>query len=181
MRLTCFSFALVFSLLACGKSSITNLSEMTEGNEIIQIDSMNTMNEPTGTLNLNRDSQAVVEAVTFSGSEHNYRFDVQLKSPDTGCEQYADWWEIIDQKENLIYRRILLHSHVDEQPFTRSGSPVDIDDTTFVYIRGHMNNLGYSSFVFGGSIKDGFEAMELPITFAANLVAAAPLPDGCAF
>jgi len=181
MRLSCFTFLIVFSLLACAKSANNGFADIEEGTEIIQEDSTHTMNIPTGTLNLNIDSQAVVEAVTFSGNENEYRFNVQLKSPDTGCDQYADWWEIIDQNENLIYRRILLHSHVNEQPFTRSGSPVEISADTFVYIRGHMNNLGYGSMVFGGSINDGFEAMELPIEFGANLVATAPLPDGCAF
>jgi len=138
-------------------------------------------NPMEGTFMLNQDSQAVVTAVSFTGSEDNYTFSVTLESPDTGCDQYADWWEIFDKEENLIYRRILAHSHVNEQPFTRSGGSVEIKEDTFVYIRGHMNELGYGSLVFGGTVKDGFEAMELPIEFAAILSGIDPLPTNCSF
>ena len=134
-----------------------------------------------GTFNLNQDSQAVVSAVNYSGSEGNYTFSVELTSPDTGCDQYADWWEIFDKEGQLLYRRVLGHSHVNEQPFTRSGGPVAITPTTFIYIRGHMNTLGYGSLVFSGTIEDGFSAAELPIEFAGDLVSADPLPTGCAF
>jgi len=141
----------------------------------------NNNNPMEGTLILEQDSQAVVTAVRFTGNEEEYTFSVTLKSPDTGCGQYADWWEVFDKEENLIYRRILAHSHVNEQPFTRSGGPVAIKENTFVYIRGHMNELGYGSLVFGGTVKDGFEAMELPIEFAAILSGIEPLPTNCSF
>ena len=59
-------------------------------------------------------SLASVTEISWTGEEHNYTFSVTLRSPDTGCEQYADWWEIIDLEGNLIYRRILGHSHVNE-------------------------------------------------------------------
>ncbi len=184
MRLCCLFILLFYGLLiSCTKQSSNNLTEENDAEKMEQIDSTNTnpMNIPTGTFQLNQDSHAVVEAINFSGEANNYTFNVQLKSPDTGCEQYADWWEVIDKEAQLIYRRILQHSHVNEQPFTRSGGSVGIDANTFVYIRGHMNTLGYGSLVFGGSIKDGFEAIELPIEFGADLDKVAPLPDGCAF
>jgi len=167
-------FISIFSILACAKKTVN----ITEEETSILDENSNSMEE---TPIRNQDGKAVVTAVDVSGSEDNYIFSVTLESPDTGCDQYADWWEIFDKEENLIYRRILTHSHVNEQPFTRAGGAVAIKEDTFVYIRGHMNNLGYSSLVFGGTVKDGFEALELSIEFAAELVETAPLPNDCAF
>lgn len=122
-----------------------------------------------------------VDRVVVSGDPGSYNFSVTLSSPDTGCDQYADWWEVFSADSTLIYRRILAHSHVNEQPFSRSGGPVNIGEEDFVYVRGHMNNLGYSSKVFSGSVKDGFKADELDVAYAKGLESTAPLPDDCAF
>ncbi len=124
---------------------------------------------------------AIVTQVKISGDEDAYSFSVTMSSPDTGCEQYADWWEVVDTDGNLIYRRILAHSHVEEQPFTRSGGPIAISTTTEVYIRAHMNNTGYGSAIFKGSVDTGFSAAQLDETFAEVLEKSAPLPDDCAF
>ncbi|QCW99083.1 hypothetical protein FGM00_02730 [Aggregatimonas sangjinii] len=124
---------------------------------------------------------AAVTKVEVSGDENAYTFSVTIASPDTGCTQYADWWEVVDLEGNLIYRRILTHSHVDEQPFTRSGGTVAISETTEVFVRAHMNNSGYGSTAQRGSVANGFSAAELDSDFAAALQEQAPLPDGCAF
>lgn len=124
---------------------------------------------------------AEVTNVSVSGDENVYTFNVTIKSPDTGCDQYADWWEVFDLNGNLIYRRILLHSHVNEQPFTRSGGPVEITSETEVYIRAHMNNSGYSSKVYKGSVANGFSASDLDVEFAEDLKDTEPLPTACDF
>ncbi len=124
---------------------------------------------------------AEVTNVTVSGDENSYTLSVTIKSPDTGCTQYADWWEVFDLAGNLIYRRILTHSHVNEQPFTRSGGPVEIASDLEIYIRVHMNNSGYSNKVFRGSMAKGFLAENLDIEFAKDLETEEPLPTGCDF
>lgn len=124
---------------------------------------------------------ADVTDVSLSGSEGRYTLQVEISSPDTGCDQYADWWEVVTEEGELIYRRILLHSHVDEQPFTRGGGPAGISDDTAVWIRAHMNNSGYGGQVFYGSVSNGFEAKEHPDDFAMELENEDPLPDDCAF
>ncbi len=55
-----------------------------------------------------------------------YTFDVTVSSPDIGWEKYADAWEIRDPEGNVLGVRELAHPHVDEQPFTRSLSGVEI-------------------------------------------------------
>jgi hypothetical protein len=124
---------------------------------------------------------ADVLSVTATGMDNDYRFSVEISSPDTGCDQYADWWEVLTSDGVLIYRRILLHSHRDEQPFIRSGGPVNINGSTTVIIRAHMHPTGYGGVVMRGSVESGFEAIELPVDFARETEYAAPLPDGCAF
>lgn len=124
---------------------------------------------------------AAVTGVTVSGTSGNYSFNVTITSPDTGCNQYADWWEVLDTSGTLIYRRILAHSHVNEQPFTRSGGVVDVNSDTELYIRAHMNNTGYGTAVFRGTVSGGFQAMELSKDFAMELASQQPLPSGCAF
>ena len=124
---------------------------------------------------------ASVTDISVNGSAGRYTFQVEISSPDTGCNQYANWWEIVSEDGNLIYRRILLHSHVDEQPFTRGGGPADISADTNVWIRAHMNNSGYGGQVYFGSVRNGFEALNHPEDFALKLENEEPLPDDCAF
>ncbi len=127
------------------------------------------------------DEVANVTAVTVTGAPGAYTFGATLESPDTGCGQYADWWEVIDEDGSLVYRRILGHSHVDEQPFTRTGGPVDVAEDQRVFVRAHMNVAGYGGQVFGGTAEAGFNAVaDVPTTDPA-LETQAPQPDGCAF
>jgi len=110
-----------------------------------------------------------------------YRFNVTLASDETGCQQYADWWEVLDNQGKLLYRRILFHSHPNDQPFARSGGSILLEPGQKVYVRGHMNKLGYVGNVFVGSVSSGFKkAMKSP-SFPKALEKQAPLPDGCAF
>jgi hypothetical protein len=124
---------------------------------------------------------ADVISVEASGEPGAYRFSVGIRSPDTGCDQYADWWEVVSEEGELLYRRVLLHSHVDEQPFARSGGPIDIEADMVVWVRAHMNTGGYGGAAFRGSVEEGFAEAALDAAFAAELEGAPPLPDGCAF
>ena len=110
-----------------------------------------------------------------------YNVRIGIASPDTGCEQYANWWEIVTLEGKLVYRRILSHSHVNEQPFIRGASKVQLDKDQEYYIRVHMNNTGYSRFGHEGSITSRFRSTELPEDFALELANEAPLPKGCDF
>lgn len=125
---------------------------------------------------------ANVLAVNVTGQEGAYTFAVTVKSPDTGCEHYADWWEVVSPDGSLIYRRILDHSHVDDQPFTRSGGPVAVSAQDELIVRAHMNEDGYGGRAERGTPSSRFEGDDsVGPEWHPELGSAAPLPESCAF
>ncbi len=148
-----------------------------------------TVMAPTNTIMLqeadmetpNPATDAKVISVKATGTEGAYHFSVGIESPDTGCEQYANWWEVVTEDGNLIYRRILGHSHVNEQPFVRSGGAVGIKANQVVIVRTHMNTTGYGTRVFKGTVASGFVATTVAEEFAKAVAKQNPVPTGCAF
>ena len=124
---------------------------------------------------------ADVVSLEVTGNPNEYLFYVGIASPDEGCHQYADWWEVLTEEGDLVYRRILAHSHVDEQPFVRSGGPVAIDADTIVVVRAHMHPGGYGGMVMRGMVQTGFEKMRFDPDFAVEVESEPPQPTGCAF
>ena len=59
----------------------------------------------------------VTEARADAGG---WTVSVTLRHGDTGWDDYADGWRILDGDGRVIGTRELLHPHVQEQPFTRS-------------------------------------------------------------
>ncbi len=87
----------------------------------------------------------VIEKVTASQSADGWRFDVTLSHPDTGWDDYADGWRVLDMDGNELGLRTLFHPHVNEQPFTRSLGGVAIPDgTKTVQIEARDNVGGWS-------------------------------------
>ncbi len=87
----------------------------------------------------------VVEAATIDGD----RVTVTLSHPDTGWDHYADGWEVLDADGNSLGLRTLFHPHVEEQPFTRSLSGVEIPtNAEVIYIRARCNVDGWSDRLF---------------------------------
>ena len=124
---------------------------------------------------------ADVTQVQVSGDAGAYTFSVTIRSPDTGCERYADWWEVVRPDGTLVHRRILGHSHVDEQPFTRSSGPVAIAADAEVTVRAHLSVGGYGGAAHAGTASDGFAETSVDAGWAADLEGLDPQPDGCAF
>ena len=164
--------AIVFSpLILCACDSTDTSPQNATGN----------LNETTANEVTSQSGLPAVTSVVVTGESGNYSFGVTIESPDTGCNQYADWWEVIRADGSLVYRRILAHSHVDEQPFTRSGSPVSVASDEEIIVRAHMNNSGYGEQVISGSVEQGLFTESLDTTFATELETASPLPESCAF
>lgn len=57
-----------------------------------------------------------------------WRVSVTLAHPDTGWDHYADGWEVLHPDGTRLGYRELHHPHVEEQPFTRSLSGVEIPE-----------------------------------------------------
>ena len=68
----------------------------------------------------------VLDAVADCDARRVCRFTVTVRHADTGWDHYADAWEVRAPDGAVIGRRVLLHPHETEQPFTRSLSGVAI-------------------------------------------------------
>ncbi|MDJ1006680.1 MAG: hypothetical protein QNJ13_02555 [Paracoccaceae bacterium] len=88
---------------------------------------------------------AVVEEVRAAEQAGSWRFDVTLSHGDTGWDDYADGWRVELEDGTVLDTRVLLHPHVEEQPFTRSLSGVAIpEDVAEVFVRASTNAEGWS-------------------------------------
>jgi len=54
-------------------------------------------------------------------SAERWVFEVTVQHDDQDPAHWADWWRVRTVEGAELGRRILLHSHVGEQPFTRDG------------------------------------------------------------
>jgi hypothetical protein len=77
-------------------------------------------------------------------SGDSWRFDVTVKSNDTGWTHYADAFEVLTPEGTLLGRRILFHPHETEQPFTRELTGVKIPpEVKTVLVRARHKPRGY--------------------------------------
>lgn len=83
--------------------------------------------------------KADVEKVTAQkGADGLYTFNVTVRHGDEGWEHYANRWDVVGPDGTVLGTRVLLHPHVDEQPFTRSLRGVEIPSgVKSVVIRAH--------------------------------------------
>lgn len=80
----------------------------------------------------------VVQVKVKKTGAGEFRFDVTLSHQDEGWKHYADKWDILAPDGTILGTRTLLHPHVEEQPFTRSLSGVQIPQSVQqVIVRGH--------------------------------------------
>ena len=123
---------------------------------------------------------AVETTAVGDPSENRFRLAVTVRSDDVGCERYADWWEVVTLDGVLLQRRILAHSHVDEQPFTRSGEAFELPPDLEVLVRAHLHPTGYAGSALRGSIENGWRPVPSN-SVATELEESGPLPAGCRF
>jgi hypothetical protein len=103
----------------------------------------------TATVAVVTESRTADADVTFVRAvetvDGTWTFHVTVRHPDSGWEDYADGWDIVTADNIVVKRddddqfsRLLLHPHVDEQPFTRSQSGLKLPaGITHVTVRAH--------------------------------------------
>ena len=75
----------------------------------------------------------------------SWQAQVTLLHADTGWEHYADAWRLVDANGKQLGNRVLYHPHVNEQPFTRSLSGIDIPaGTDVIFVEAHDKQHGWS-------------------------------------
>jgi len=88
------------------------------------------------------DASATLEAST--GDETFYSFSVTVRHADEGWDHYADSFEILTPDGTVLGTRVLVHPHVNEQPFTRSLGAVAVPNSVSeVTLRAHDSIHGY--------------------------------------
>lgn len=86
----------------------------------------------------------VVAASALREPDREWTFRVTVRHADEGWDHYADKWDVVGPDGIVLATRVLLHPHVEEQPFTRSLRNVAIpEEVTEVRIRVHDNVHGY--------------------------------------
>ncbi len=93
----------------------------------------------------------------------SWTFHVTVQHPDTGWEDYADGWDVVLSDGTVLkpdpespFTRLLLHPHVEEQPFTRSQRGIEIPPgITSVQVRAH-------------DLVDGFGGEEITVDLQAE-------------
>ena len=98
-------------------------------------------------------NDATVVSAELRAIGGTWTVSVTLEHADTGWDDYADGWEVLDADGARLGFRELLHPHVNEQPFTRSLSGVTIpDNLTSVFIRARTNTDGWGDSMLEVSI-----------------------------
>ena len=91
----------------------------------------------------------VVDVKAKQKNNGSYSFKVSVQHEDEGWDHYANRWEVLSEDGTIIATRVLHHPHVNEQPFTRSMSGIEIpEDLKFVLVRAHDSQHEYGGKVF---------------------------------
>jgi hypothetical protein len=79
----------------------------------------------------------VVAVEAAQGAGDQWTFAVTVRHADRDPDHWADWWSVRTPEGKELGRRVLLHSHVDEQPFTRDGQIRIPPDVRVVVVEAH--------------------------------------------
>jgi len=86
----------------------------------------------------------VIDVKIRRAAQNTFDFDVTVKSIDRGWNYYADAFEVLAPDGRVLGRRVLLHPHETEQPFTRDLYGVRIPtDIKHVVVRARHKPKGY--------------------------------------
>lgn len=113
---------------------------------------------------MNTGNADVIYVKAIEGLDNKWTFEVTVTHPDTGWEDYVNGWDIMLEDgtvfkldPNSTFTRLLLHPHVNEQPFTRNQDGIELpDNTEKVLVRAH-------------DLIDGFGGKEVTVDLTLDL------------
>lgn len=89
--------------------------------------------------------QVQILKASFGLTGAGWRVSVTLKHADAGWGHYADQWRVVTDERDVVATRVLLHPHVEEEPFTRSLFNVIIPEgTTILFVEAHDTVHGWA-------------------------------------
>jgi hypothetical protein len=92
------------------------------------------------------DEVKIVAADFHRAGDNRWSVNVTLQHGDSGWDHYADNWRVVDGEGNVLGDRVLYHPHVNEQPFTRGLSDLEIPaEIATVYVIAHDKQHGWTS------------------------------------
>ena len=114
-------------------------------------------------LPMNSANADVTYVKAVQSDNGSWTFYVTVSHPDTGWEDYLNGWDVVTEDGTILkpnpdspFTRLLLHPHVDEQPFTRSQSSIEIPTgATIVTVRAN-------------DLVDGFGGQEVIVDLAVS-------------
>ena len=97
----------------------------------------------------------VIDASAMRESNGRYTVSATILHKDEGWKHYVNRFEVLTPDGKLIGARYLGHPHVNEQPFTRSATSVNVPEgINEIRIRAHDNVHGFSGKEFTLKLKD---------------------------
>lgn len=120
------------------------IQEVDEGTKTVAPDSTTIIDEDES-MNESTADADVEYVKAIQAEDGTWTFQVTVRHPDTGWEDYADGWDVVAPDGSVLkadesdpFTRLLLHPHENEQPFTRSQSGITIPDiVSQVSVRAH--------------------------------------------
>lgn len=101
----------------------------------------------TGLHTASADQVRILAAEFHNSGGSRWSVNVPLRHADTGWDHYADNWRVVDDEGNVLGNRVLYHPHVDEQPFTRGQSGVELPEgVTSVLVEAHDKVHGWTPY-----------------------------------
>jgi hypothetical protein len=120
-------FLLVSVALSCYSNSGGATEDERDSGEVAAVEEVNL--DMVADFNSDLKYAQVTEVKATLEQSGSWRFDVTVRHDDEGWGHYADLWEVVDPESSVLYgKRVLLHPHDAEQPFTRSQSGIEIPE-----------------------------------------------------
>lgn len=100
-------------------------------------------------------NEVTINSIELIKNNSNWNINVTLKHKDSGWGHFANAWQIEDLDGNVLASRVLMHPHVDEQPFTRGLVGIRIpENLSTVIVKARDSQHGWSKHIIKIDLKN---------------------------